>query len=114
MSAGRLFAKARGVNVPVAFTCLFVLVALICAVTTAVMGPVGFLGLLAPHMAIMLSAKKAKEQLIVSMLLGAVLLLAANWLGQNLRYPAEIAAGMIVSVIGGSYFLLLLLKGRKS
>ncbi|MGF1694335.1 Fe(3+)-hydroxamate ABC transporter permease FhuB [Vibrio lamellibrachiae] len=114
LSAGRLFAKARGVNVPVAFTCLFVLVALICAVTTAVMGPVGFLGLLAPHMAIMLGAKKAKEQLIVSMLLGAVLLLAANWLGQNLRYPAEIAAGTIVSVIGGSYFLLLLLKGRKS
>ncbi|OIQ26441.1 MAG: hypothetical protein BM561_01390 [Vibrio sp. MedPE-SWchi] len=114
LSAGRMFAKARGVNVPFAFTALFVLVALICAVTTAAMGPVGFLGLLAPHMAIMLGAKKAKEQLVVSMLLGALLLLVANWLGQNIRYPSEIAAGIIVSVIGGSYFLLLLLKGRKA
>ncbi|MEZ9231456.1 Fe(3+)-hydroxamate ABC transporter permease FhuB [Vibrio amylolyticus] len=114
LSAGRMFAKARGVNVPMAFITLFVLVALICAATTAAMGPVGFLGLLAPHMAIMLGAKRAKEQLIVAMLLGATLLLVANWLGQTIRYPSEIAAGTIVSVIGGSYFLLLLLKGRKT
>lgn len=114
LSAGRPFAQARGLNVPIVFASLFVLVALICAITTAVMGPVGFLGLLAPHMAIMLGARKAKEQLVVAMAVGATLLVVANWFGQTIRFPAEIAAGTIVSVIGGGYFLLLLLKARMS
>ncbi|WP_084705474.1 Fe(3+)-hydroxamate ABC transporter permease FhuB [Vibrio mexicanus] len=114
LSAGRAFAQARGLNVPLVFAALFVLVALICAITTAVMGPVGFLGMLAPHMAVMLGARKVKEQIVVAMLAGSTLLVLANWLGQTIRYPAEIAAGTIVSVLGGGYFLLLLFKARMS
>lgn len=114
LSSGRAFAKSRGLNVSVTFAILFIVVGLLCAVTTTAMGPVAFVGLLAPHMAILSGAKKAKNQLWIAMLFGVILMVLADWLGQNIRYPVQIAAGTVVSVIGGSYFLVLLIKSRKS
>lgn len=113
ISAGRAFARARGLNVQLASVLLLTIVALLCALVTSSMGPVGFIGLLAPHMAVMLGAKKAKEQLIIAALTGGLLMLCANWLGQVILFPAQIAAGTLVSIIGGSYFLLLLIRGQK-
>lgn len=56
ISIGRSFASARGVNVNAQSTSLILLtiVALLCALVTATMGPVSFVGLIAPHMAMML------------------------------------------------------------
>lgn len=112
ISAGRQFAAARGLNVPVSSALLLGTVALLCALVTATMGPVAFVGLLAPHMAVMLGAKQAREQLIVASLVGASVMLIADWVGQTVLFPAQIAAGTLVSVIGGSYFLFLLIRGR--
>ncbi|MCL1046971.1 Fe(3+)-hydroxamate ABC transporter permease FhuB [Shewanella electrodiphila] len=114
ISTGREFAKARGLNVPRAFVLLLCCVALLCAAVTATMGPVSFIGLLAPHMAVILGAKKVEMQLPTAAILGASLMVFSDWLGQNLVYPSQIAAGTIVSIVGGIYFILLLLKGRKS
>ena len=114
LSSGRAFAKSRGVNVSMTYAILLIVVGLLCAVTTTAMGPVAFVGLLAPHMAILFGAKQAKSQLLVAFVFGATLMLLADWLGQNIRYPTQIAAGTVVSVIGGCYFLLLLIKSRKS
>ncbi|MGB2078642.1 MAG: iron chelate uptake ABC transporter family permease subunit, partial [Vibrio sp.] len=75
--------------------------------------PVGFIGLLAPHMAVMLGAKQAKQQLMVAALAGGLLMLCADWLGQVILFPMQIAAGTLVSIIGGSYFLILLVRGQK-
>ncbi len=114
ISTGREFAKARGLNVPRAFVLLLCCVALLCAAVTATMGPVSFIGLLAPHMAVILGAKKVEMQLPTAAILGASLMVFSDWLGQNLVYPSQIAAGTIVSIVGGIYFILLLLKGRRS
>ncbi|MGF1684974.1 Fe(3+)-hydroxamate ABC transporter permease FhuB [Photobacterium minamisatsumaniensis] len=112
ISAGRQFAAARGLNVSWAFTLLLCCVALLCALVTTTMGPVAFIGLLAPHMAVMMGAKAVKEQIIVAALVGASLMVFADWLGQVIVYPSQIAAGTLVSVIGGTYFILLLIRGR--
>ncbi|WP_120512461.1 Fe(3+)-hydroxamate ABC transporter permease FhuB [Photobacterium salinisoli] len=112
ISAGRQFAAARGLNVQLCSALLLGAVALLCALVTATMGPVAFVGLLAPHMAVMLGAKQAREQLIVASLVGAAVMLIADWVGQTVLFPAQIAAGTLVSVIGGSYFLFLLIRGR--
>ncbi|WP_371826116.1 Fe(3+)-hydroxamate ABC transporter permease FhuB [Photobacterium sp. GJ3] len=112
ISAGRQFAAARGLNVTLCSALLLATVALLCALVTATMGPVAFVGLLAPHMAVMLGAKQAREQLIVASLVGGVVMLVADWVGQTVLFPAQIAAGTLVSVIGGSYFLFLLIRGR--
>lgn len=114
ISTGRDFAKARGLNVPRAFLLLLCCVALLCAFVTATMGPVAFVGLLAPHMAVMLGAKKAQQQLPVAALMGAGLMILSDWIGQNVVYPSQIAAGTVVSVVGGMYFILLLIKGQRA
>ncbi|WP_394205545.1 Fe(3+)-hydroxamate ABC transporter permease FhuB [Shewanella waksmanii] len=114
ISTGRDFAKARGLNVPRAFLLLLCCVALLCAFVTATMGPVAFVGLLAPHMAVMLGAKKVQQQIPVAAMMGAGLMILSDWIGQNVVYPSQIAAGTVVSVVGGLYFILLLLKGQRA
>ncbi|HFG1589223.1 TPA: Fe(3+)-hydroxamate ABC transporter permease FhuB [Vibrio cholerae] len=112
ISIGRGFATARGLSASRASLILLILVALLCALVTATMGPVSFVGLIAPHMAMMLGAQRAPSQLLLAALVGGTLMLWADWLGQALLFPAQIAAGTLVAIIGGSYFLLLLLSQR--
>lgn len=113
ISAGRQFAAARGLNVQATSVILLCSVALLCALVTTTMGPVAFVGLLAPHMAVMLGAKQARSQLIVAGLSGGLLMLMSDWIGQTILFPMQIAAGTVVSIVGGSYFLVLLIRGQK-
>lgn len=112
ISIGRQFAGARGLNPQQASVILLSVVALLCALVTSTMGPVSFVGLVAPHMAMMLGAQQVKSQLMIGSLVGASLMLWADWLGQTLLYPMQIAAGTLVAILGGGYFLLLLVTNR--
>lgn len=112
IGTGRQFAFGRGLNVSWAYIVLLLIVALLCAFITTTMGPVAFVGLIAPHIAVILGARQAKVQLWVAGLLGGLLLLSADVIGQLLVHPAQIAAGVLVSVIGGVYFVFLLIRER--
>ncbi|UBU95036.1 iron chelate uptake ABC transporter family permease subunit [Edwardsiella sp. LADL05-105] len=112
LSIGRAFSQARGLNGARATALLLALVALLCAIATAAMGPVAFVGLMAPHLAQMLGARTARAQMGLAALLGAATLLWADWLGQALLYPRAMAAGTLVAIVGATYFLLLLIAGR--
>ncbi|EKT56259.1 Fe(3+)-hydroxamate ABC transporter permease FhuB [Providencia sneebia] len=112
LSVSRTFAQGRGLHAQKANILLLVLVALLCALVTSTVGPIAFIGLIAPHMAFLLGAKKAKQQLIIGGLIGAILMLWADWLGQTVIYPAQIAAGIFVAILGGGYFLLLMALNR--
>ncbi|WP_456832164.1 FecCD family ABC transporter permease [Deinococcus sp. UYEF24] len=78
------------------------------AVTGA--GILGFVGLLAPHLARLLVGARHARTLPVSMLLGGLLVLAADTLGRALLPPLEIPAGIFTTLIGAPYFLYLLRK----
>jgi len=112
ISAGRGVALARGLNVNRSFVLLLMASALLCALVTALMGPIAFVGLIAPHMASLMGARSAQQQLLLGALLGGVLMLCSDWLGQQLIYPSQMAAGTVVALLGGTYFILLLLRGR--
>lgn len=112
ISISRAFAKARGLNSSLTSLSLLVLVALLCAVVTATMGPVSFVGLVAPHLARMLGAQQVKEQLLLGSLIGATTMLWSDWLGQTLLFPNQIAAGTLVAILGALYFLGLLIVNR--
>ncbi|WP_435249831.1 Fe(3+)-hydroxamate ABC transporter permease FhuB [Vibrio sp. nBUS_14] len=113
IATGRQFASARGLNINIAYVALLCIVAVLCSVVTTTMGPVAFVGLLAPHIAAMVGARLVREQIILSFLIGAALMLFADWLGQVVVFPAQLAAGTLVSIIGGSYFIFLLLKSQR-
>ena len=112
IAIGRQFANARGLNANLVNIVGLSLVALLCAFSTATMGPVAFVGLVAPHMAMMLGAKRAKSQILVGGLVGVTLMVWADWFGQVLIYPFNIAAGTLVAIMGSGYFLLLMMKSR--
>lgn len=112
IAIGRQFANARGLNANLVNVIGLSLVALLCAFSTATMGPVAFVGLVAPHMAMMLGAKRAKSQILVGGLVGVTLMVWADWFGQILIYPFNIAAGTLVAIMGSGYFLLLIVSTK--
>ncbi|KAB0465500.1 Fe(3+)-hydroxamate ABC transporter permease FhuB [Vibrio kanaloae] len=112
IAIGRQFANARGLNANLVNVVGLSLVALLCAFSTATMGPVAFVGLVAPHMAMMLGAKKATPQLLTGGIIGITFMIWADWLGQVAIYPFNMAAGTLVSIMGSGYFLLLMMKSR--
>ncbi|MDV5169284.1 Fe(3+)-hydroxamate ABC transporter permease FhuB [Photobacterium rosenbergii] len=112
ISIGRDFANARGLSANKVNALSLTIVALLCAISTATMGPVAFVGLVAPHMAMLIGAKRVKEQLVAGSLIGATLMVWSDWLGQVVIYPNNIAAGTLVAIIGSTYFLFLMLKSK--
>ncbi|WP_110651181.1 Fe(3+)-hydroxamate ABC transporter permease FhuB [Salinicola peritrichatus] len=99
-------AQAIGIDVKLARLSLLLLVAAMTASATLIVGPLSFIGLLAPHLARMLGFTRALHHLLGAALLGALLMIVADWLGRQLLFPNEIPAGTAASLIGGAYFML--------
>jgi len=112
LSAGDAVAASRGLAVGRAKLVLLGLGAVTAAAVTAIVGPVAFVGLIAPHLAVILGAKRTREHLLLAAALGAGLMILSDWLGRALFYPIQLPAGATASIIGGTYFALLLMRGR--
>lgn len=102
--------KSLGVRLPL-LRMLFLVgsVGLISA-TVVVSGNIAFVGLLAPHISKKLIGHHYAYVLLLSMMIGAILLMVSDLLGRTLVTPAEIPVGIIVSVIGAPYFLYIFMK----
>ena len=112
LNLDREIAAARGLNVNFSTYLLLMLVALSCAIVTALLGPIAFIGLLAPHLASLLGANRVKSQLLLASLLGSAILVLADWLGRNILFPSQVAAGTLAAALGGGYFVILLLRAK--
>lgn len=78
----------------------------------SVSGSIGFIGLMAPHIARQLVGIQHRFVVPVSALIGAALLVFSDFIGKTLFAPSELAVGIVVSIIGIPYFLYLLVKSR--
>jgi iron complex transport system permease protein len=84
------------------------------ALAVAVAGQIGFVGLIAPHILRRLVGRSNRHVLYLSLLGGPVLLVGAD-LGQRLLLGyAPLPPGVMMSLLGGPFFIMLLLKNRKS
>lgn len=81
---------------------------LLASVATSIVGVVSFLGLIVPHMSRLLVGSKHQILIPFSALLGAFVFLLADTLGRSLAYPLEISPAIIMSIVGGPYFIYLL------
>lgn len=86
-------------------------VALACA-SVSMAGGIGFIGLIAPHIARRLAGPQHRHFLPIAGLIGLVVLVAADTVGRSLFQPNAIPAGVVVAAIGGPYFLYLLLQSK--
>lgn len=107
-------ARSLGVNVTRSRILVSVVAVLLAGISTAVIGPISFLGLIVPHIARLLVGSNHKLLLPYTVLLGGFTFLLADTVGRTIAYPYEINATVIMSVIGGPFFILLLRRSKQS
>lgn len=92
--------------------CLAVM--LLAGAATATAGPIGFVGLIAPHLSRALLGTDHRWILPGAALAAAILLLGADLLGRVVAAPSEVAAGIVAALIGGPFFIMAVRRFRVS
>ncbi len=78
---------------------------LLCGATTAICGPIGFVGLVVPHLCRLLVGVDHRWLLPFSALSGACLLLVADIVGRIVARPAELDVGIVTALVGAPFFI---------
>lgn len=107
-------ARSLGVNVSGSRMAVSLTAVLLAGISTAIIGPISFLGLIVPHIARLLVGSGHKTLIPYSILLGAFVLLLADTAGRSIAAPYEISASVIMSVAGGPFFIFLLRRSKQS
>ncbi len=110
LQLGEEEAHYLGVNVQHTQHYLLVWSALLVAAAVAVSGVIGFIGLVVPHLIRLCLGADHRWMLPGAMLAGAILLLLADTLARTLVAPAEMPVGLLTSLLGGPWFLWLILR----
>lgn len=110
LGLGTGVARNLGVAVTPVTIALLALVAALSTASTLAVGPLSFIGLMVPHLATSLGAVRLERQLPLAALLGAGVMVLADWIGRYVIFPYELPAGTIAAIIGGAYFLWLIRK----
>ena len=101
-------ARNLGVAVNWVTLAILVLVAALSTASTLAVGPLSFVGLMVPHLATSVGAVKLERQLPMAALMGAAVMVVADWIGRYVIFPYELPAGTVAALIGGGYFLWLI------
>lgn len=113
MTIGEDSAKSLGVNTNRVRIETMVVSSLLVATIVCFTGTIGFIGLVAPHMARLLIGVDHKYLLGASGTLGALILLVADAVGMNIISPTIIPTGIMTSLLGVPFFIWLIIKGKK-
>jgi iron complex transport system permease protein len=105
-------AKSLGVNVERFRLIVFIVTSFVVGTIVSVTGPIGFVGLLVPHVARLLVGPDHRLLIISTGFLGAVFLALCDTAGRLIYHPGEFPVGIITSLLGGPFFLWLLLKRK--
>ena len=82
-------------------------------ISVATVGVIGFVGLVVPHIVRLWVGSDHRRLIPLSALAGAILLVFADWVAKTLISPAELPIGLLMALLGGPFFLAMLLKQRK-
>jgi ABC-type Fe3+-siderophore transport system permease subunit len=107
---GGVTAKAVGIALTPTRLLILLLAAIMTAIATLTVGPLSFVGLMAPHMARMMGFRRAVPQWLMATLIGGLLMVFADWCGRMVFFPNQIPAGLLATFIGAPYFIYLLRK----
>jgi len=107
---GEELAIGFGINTRKLRLWMIIIGVMISAISVSIVGTIGFIGLLAPHAARRMVGVKHQAVFPVSILLGGIILLVADFLGRYLLAPNDVPAGLLVSIVGAPYLLYLLKK----
>jgi iron complex transport system permease protein len=110
LSLGDDAAMARGVDVANTHRLAFFSASLATSAAVALAGPIGFIGIVVPHLVRLMVGADHRIVLPASALFGAAFLVACDLAARTLLAPVEIPVGVITAMIGGPFFLWLLVR----
>lgn len=114
LGVGDPVALNLGVPIGAARFALLLLAALATAAATLVVGPLSFVGLIAPHIARLAGGRRPLAQIYLAAAIGALLMVVADWLGRQVAFPQDVAAGLMATLIGGPWLAaLVVMRGRQ-
>jgi iron complex transport system permease protein len=114
MMTGEEIAISRGVSVWKTKRILFFATSLMVGGVVAICGPIGFVGMMAPHICRLLIGADHRYLTPATLLFGGVFLTLCDMLARTLIAPAEMPVGIITALLGGPFFIWLLLGKTSS
>jgi iron complex transport system permease protein len=112
LSLGADAAEARGLDVNRAQRAAFFSASLATGAAVSVGGPIGFVGIIVPHLVRMLVGADHRLVLPASACFGAGFLVLCDMLARTVIAPLELPVGIITAIIGGPFFLWLMVRRR--
>ena len=109
---GEETAASRGVSVTTVKKLIFAAASLMVGGVVATCGPIGFVGLVVPHIGRLLFGPKHRTLGPFSVLAGGTFLVACDAVGRTVVAPVEIPVGIVTALIGGPFFLAMLVQGH--
>src|SRR5688572_28947654 len=110
LSVGSDIAATRGVDVARTQRLAFISSALATAAAVALAGPIGFVGIVVPHLVRLMVGVDHRIVLPAAALFGAAFLVACDLVARTVLAPVEVPVGVVTAVLGGPFFLWLLVR----
>lgn len=110
--AGEEMALSKGVHVEALQRRSFFLASILVGVIVALAGPIGFVGLIVPHVMRLLQGPNHRYLLPGALLAGGAFLVLCDTLARTIIHPAELPVGVITAIFGGPFFIYLLIRRR--
>jgi len=114
LSGGQDLAQSKGVDVEMIQKYSFFMGSILVGLVVAFAGPIGFVGLIIPHLMRLIFGPDHRVLLITSSIFGGVFLVWCDTIARVIISPAELPVGVITSIIGGPFFIWLLVKQKKN
>jgi iron complex transport system permease protein len=114
LAVGEAWAATRGATVNRSLVTGYLTGSVLAAATVALTGPIGFVGLVVPHLVRSRVGGDDRVVMPCAFLLGGVLLASCDALGRVVLAPAEVPAGAITAFIGGPHLVWLVRRGRRA
>ena len=112
MSAGTEMALSKGVDVYKLQKRTFFTGSILIGIVVALAGPIGFIGLVIPHLMRLLVGADHKRLLFAAPIFGGIFLMWCDTLARTVIAPAELPVGVITAMLGGPFFIWLLIHRR--
>lgn len=110
---GDALAMSRGVEVKRVRQLLFFAVSLMIAGVVAVCGPIGFVGIIVPHLCRVLFGVKHQSLYFYTLAIGGVFLVICDTLARTITIGSDLPVGVVTALIGGPFFLVVLVGKQK-
>ncbi len=111
---GEEISKNLGLSVEISRLMIIITASVLAGSAVSVAGTIGFIGLIAPHIARMMIGNDHRYLVILSGILGGLLLVMSDTLARTLFQPLEIPVGIITAILGAPFFFFLLYKKRSN